>query len=56
MKFINVVSGRFALNAVFRHTPPYLILDDEHIQLFKLLAQFFNIKADKTVLNIHVVR
>ena len=54
MELINVVSCIFLCIAVDGNTIPHLILHDEHTQLFELLAQLFNVKADKTVIQLHI--
>ena len=54
MEFINIVPGRFMGGTVDRHPVPYLILDDEHPDLFQLFSQLLNVKADNPVIDIHV--
>ena len=54
MRSIDVIAGAFPFSPVGGHAAPDLVLDDEHAQLFQLLAQFFDVKADQAVLNIHV--
>ena len=54
MELINVVSCIFLCIAVDGNTIPHLILHDEHTQLFELLAQFFDVKADKAVIQFHI--
>ena len=54
VELVHIVAGGFALAAVFGHTPPNLILDNEHPDLFQLLAQFFNVVADKPVFDVHI--
>ena len=39
---------------VHRYPVPDLILDYEHPNLFQLFAKFFDVKADNTVIDIHV--
>ena len=54
MHLIHIISGGLATAAVCRDTPPYLILHDEHSQLFHLLAQFLDVIADDAVIDVHV--
>ena len=54
MHLIHVISGRFSLTAVFRHSPPYLILHYKHSDLFELLAQIFNVIAYQTICEFHI--
>ena len=54
MELINVVSCVFLCIAVDGDTIPHLILHDEHTQLFELLSQLFNVKADKAVIQFHI--
>ena len=53
MKLIDIVPGRFDAT-VDRNSVPYLILNDEHSNLFQLLSKFFDIKADNTVIQFHI--
>ena len=39
---------------VHRYPVPDLILDYEHPNLFQLFSQFFDVKADNAVIDIHV--
>ena len=39
---------------VHRYPVPDLILNDEHPNLFQLFSQFFDVKADNAVIDIHV--
>ena len=54
MELINVVSCVFLCIAVDGDTIPHLILHDEHTQLFELLSQLLNVKADKAVIQLHI--
>ena len=54
MEFVHVVPGGFAFGAVFGHAAPYLILNDQHTELFELLAQFLDVVANKPVLHIYI--
>ena len=54
VKFVYIVPGGFALAAVHRHPVPHLILDDQHPQVFQLLAQGFDIKAHQPIVDIHI--
>ncbi len=54
MKLVHVVSGGFAFTTVCRDTTPYLILHNEHTQLFQLLAQLLDVIADHTIIHVHV--
>ena len=42
------------LRAVNCYSVPYLILNNQHTQLFKLLAELFNVIADNTVIYIYI--
>ena len=39
---------------VLGHTPPDLILYNQHTQFFKLLPQLLNVKAHKAVMYVYV--
>lgn len=54
MELVTVEPGVGVQFPVFSDSAPDLVLDDEHIQLVKLFSQFFNVKAHKVVLNIHI--
>ena len=54
VELVHIVSCGLALAAVHRDTVPHLILDDQHPQVFELLAQLLDIKAHKAVIDIHV--
>ena len=54
MELVCIVPGGFSGTAVGGHTPPHGILHDEHTQLFELLAQLLDVKADDAVIDIHV--
>ena len=43
-----------ALIPVYGNTVPHLILDHQHTQAFELLSQLLDIKADNTVVDIHI--
>ena len=38
----------------YRYLVPNLVLHHKHTELFKLLAQFLNVKSDKAVFYIHI--
>ena len=54
MELVCIVPGGFSGTAVGCHTPPHGILHDEHTQLFELLAQLLDVKADDAVIDIYV--
>ena len=54
MKFIHIVTGVLPGSAVFRHAPPYLVLNNEHPQLFELLAKALDVVADDPVVYIYI--
>lgn len=54
VKFVHIVSCGFSLAPVHRDTVPYLVLDDQHTQVFELFPQLFDIKAHQAVVDIHV--
>ena len=54
MELIHIVSGGLMGRTVHRHPVPDLILDYEHPYLFQLFSQFFDVKADNAVIDIHV--
>ena len=54
MKFVDVVAGALALSPISGDTSPDLVLDNEHTKFLQLFAQFLDIKADQTILDIHV--
>ena len=54
MELVCIVPGGFSGTAVGGHTPPHGILHDEHTQLFELLAQLLDVKADDAVIDIYV--
>ena len=49
MKLVHVVAGGLLFGAVDGDAVPHLVLHNEHTQLFKLLAELLNVKADKAV-------
>ena len=54
VKFIHIVPGGLALAAVHRHPVPHLVLDDQHSQIFQLLAQGLDIEAYQPIVDIHI--
>lgn len=54
VELVHIVAGSLALAPVHRDTVPHLVLNDQHPQVFELLAQFLDIKTHKTVVDIHV--
>ena len=54
MELIHIVTGVFPRRAVFRHAPPNLVLDNEHPQLFELLAKALDVVADDPVVYIYI--
>ena len=54
MELVYIVPGILFAVAVDGNTVPDLILDDKHTQLFKLLAQLFNIETDNAVIQFHI--
>ena len=39
---------------VYKRQVPYLILNHQHTDFFKLLAQFLDVRADNPVINVHI--
>ena len=54
MHLVHIISGGLSAAAVGSDTPPDLILHDEHTELFHLLAEFLNVVADDSVVDVHV--
>ena len=54
VELVHLVPCGLALAAVDGDAVPHLVLDDQHPQVFELLAQFLDIKAHKAVIDIHV--
>ena len=54
MKLVNVVAGGLASGPVDGDAVPNLVLDDQHPQLFQLLAQLLDVIADNAVVDVHV--
>ena len=54
MELVDVVPGGFLHGAVDGYAVPHLILHDEHPQLFELLAQLLDVKADEAVVQLYV--
>ena len=54
VEFVHIVTGGSSGRAVLRDTAPDLVLHDQHADLFQLLAEFFDVIADQTVLDIDV--
>ena len=54
VELVHIVAGGLALAPVYRDTIPYLVLDDQHPQVFQLFPQLFDIEADQAVVDIHV--
>ena len=54
MELVGKIPGGLALYAIGGDAAPYLILDNEHPQLFQLLAQILYVEADKPVVDVHI--
>ena len=54
MELVYVVAGGLACRPVDGDAVPHLVLDDQHPQLFQLLAQLLDVVADNPVVNVHV--
>ena len=54
VELVHIVAGGPPFTPVRRYSVPHLVLGDKHPQVFKLLSQFFDAKADKVVVDIHV--
>ena len=54
VKLVNIEPRCFLGGSVDCHPVPYSILENQHTQLFKLLAKFLYIEADQTVFHAHV--
>ena len=51
---VDVVAGRLVSGTVDGDTVPHLILNYQHSDFFKLLAQFLDVIADNPVINVHI--
>ena len=51
---VDVVAGRLVSGTVDGDTVPHLILNYQHTDFFKLLAQFLDVVADNPVINIQI--
>ena len=54
MELVKIVAGRFMGGAVDGHAVPHLVLDNEHPNFLKLLAQLLDVVADNAAVHIHV--
>ncbi len=54
MELVGKIPGSLAHAAVGGDTAPNLILDNQHPQLFQLLAQILDVEAHKPVFNVHI--
>ncbi len=54
MEFVHIVAGGLSRRPVDGDAVPHLVLDDQHPQLFQLLAQFLDVVADNAVVNVHI--
>ena len=54
VEFIDIVPRGFSRAAVCRHAAPHGILNDEHPQLFELLTELLDVKADYAVVDVHI--
>ena len=54
MKLVNVVSGGFTGTSVGCHTPPNLILNNQHTDFLQLIAKLLDVIADQTVIDVHI--
>ena len=54
MKFIDVIACDLAFRTVQCHSVPHVILNDQHSDLFQLIAQFLDVKADDTVVEVDI--
>ena len=54
MHLVDVVAGGLVRSTVDSDTVPYLILNHQHTDFFKLLAQFLDVIADNPVINVHI--
>ena len=53
VEFIDIVPGRFDAT-VDCNSVLYLILDDEHSDFLQLFSKFLDVKADNTVIQLHI--
>ena len=54
MHLVDVVTGGLVGGTVDGNAVPYLILNHQHTDFFKLLAQFLDVIADNPVINVHI--
>ena len=54
MKFIDIVAGDFSFCTVACYSVPDVILNNQHTDLFQLIAQFLDVKADDTVVEVDI--
>ena len=54
MKLVCIVPGGFSCGTVGGHSAPDLILNDKHTEFLHLFAEFFNVIADDTVVDVHI--
>ena len=54
MELVDVVPGGFAGFPVDGDAVPNLILNNQHTDLLHLLAQLFDVVADKAIVHIHI--
>lgn len=54
MELVHIVAGSFTGRSVGCDTAPYLVLYDQHAELFQLLAELFDVIADQPVINVHI--
>ena len=54
MELVNVVSGGFTGTSVGCHTPPNLILNNQHTDFLQLIAKLLDVIADQTVIDVHI--
>ena len=54
MHLVHIISGGLSATTIGSDTSPDLILHNEHTELLHLLAQFFNVITDDSVIDVHV--
>ena len=54
VEFVNEIPGGFTDIPVLGNPVPYLILNNQHSQIFELLAQLLDIEAYQPVVDIHI--
>ena len=54
VELVHIVTGCLSFGPVFGDPAPYLVLYDQHAELFELLAELLDVIADQTVLNVYV--